>query len=123
MAEDLVVPVTYFAEPGPQNTEATLRLALERARQLGLAHLVVASDSGRTARRALELSGTTPRVVVVTNPVGMTLPLTKLHEYLPRFRESKARLVATGVQVVPASLPGAVVAELEQAGAAVTRID
>jgi hypothetical protein len=42
----------YFDKPGPENTEATLRAALERAGQLGLRQVVVASSSGETGARA-----------------------------------------------------------------------
>ncbi|MEW5919436.1 MAG: pyruvate kinase alpha/beta domain-containing protein [Bacillota bacterium] len=39
---------------GPHNTEATAAAALERAAQLSIKHLVVASNSGRTAEYFLE---------------------------------------------------------------------
>jgi hypothetical protein len=123
MPEDLVLPVTYFAEPGPHNTDAVLRLALARAERGGITHTVVASDTGATARRALEVLGAVTGVVVVTNPAGMALPLTKLHEYLPRFRDHKQRLVEAGAKTVPASISPEVAAELERAGASVTRVD
>ena len=45
----------YFGRPGEENTEATLRLAFERAQELGLQELVLATTSGGTAFRALEL--------------------------------------------------------------------
>ena len=123
MTDNLVLPVTYFAEPGPQNTDTVLRLALARAEQLGIGHTIVASDSGRTARKALDALGATTKIVVVTNPAGMAFPVTKLHDYLPRFREHRQRLVDAGAATVPASIAPEVAEELERAGAAVTRID
>lgn len=60
--------VTYcFEQPGPENTDATLRIALERARALGIRQVVVASSHGGTARRAQALFGPHGiRVVAVT---------------------------------------------------------
>jgi len=122
--DDLTLPVTYFAEPGPHNTETTLQRALERARALSIAHVVVATDTGKTARRALEIF---PRpafsVVAVTNPPGIDLPVSSLHDYLPRFAEHRRSLEAKGVKTVSASLPSNVVVELERAGATVRRVD
>jgi hypothetical protein len=45
----------YFAKGGPENTDATLALAMERAVQLGLRDIVVASTSGATGARAATL--------------------------------------------------------------------
>lgn len=61
--------IVYFEKPGKQNTEQTLKLALERATNLGLNYLVVASSSGETAKKALQLikeSGSNIKLVVVT---------------------------------------------------------
>ncbi len=61
--------IVYFEKPGKQNTEQTLKLALERATHLGLNYLVVASSSGETAKKALQLireSGSNIKLVVVT---------------------------------------------------------
>jgi hypothetical protein len=49
--------VRYFENPGPQNTDITLRATLERARALGIRQIVVASSHGETARRAQALFG------------------------------------------------------------------
>ncbi|MBN2360072.1 MAG: hypothetical protein JXR83_11520 [Deltaproteobacteria bacterium] len=115
--------ILYFSEPGPQNTGATLEAALKRARQLGIDDVVVATDSGKTARQVLEHFGPDFHVVAVTNPRGVRLPVARLHDYLPRFREHKQQLLAQGVTQVPASLSDDVVAELKQAGAVVERLD
>ena len=47
--------IYYFEKPGKQNTEKTLELAVERTLKRGLKHLVVASSTGETAKRALEV--------------------------------------------------------------------
>ena len=45
----------YFNEPGKINTEQTLKLAYERGKELGLNEVVVASTTGDTAYKALEI--------------------------------------------------------------------
>ncbi len=47
--------IYYFEKPGKQNTEKTLELALERAKRRGIDYLVVASSTGETAKKALEM--------------------------------------------------------------------
>ena len=47
--------ITYFDKPGPANTEETLRLSLERAKTLGICQVVVASTSGDTALKAMDV--------------------------------------------------------------------
>jgi hypothetical protein len=42
----------YFETPGKANTDATLQAARERAEELGIRQIVVASTHGYTARRA-----------------------------------------------------------------------
>ena len=121
--DDITTTVTWFAEPGPQNTAATLAAALRRARTLGLSHVVVASDTGKTAKDVLAAFGPEFRVVVVTNAPNLALPVAKLHDYLPRFADHKRALAAAGTRKIPASLSEAQVAELRAMGAAVLRMD
>jgi uncharacterized protein len=42
----------YFDKPGKENTEATLAIAAERAEQLGIDEIVVATTTGQTALMA-----------------------------------------------------------------------
>ena len=121
--QDQTAATIYFAEPGPQNTDATLEAAISRAEQLELRHIVVASDTGKSARAVLARCGSDYEITVVTNPRGLKLPVAKLHEYLPRFREHKEKLVSQGVKEVSCSLSDEVLSELVQGGAAVRRID
>lgn len=118
-----LLEVLHFAEPGPENTEPTLAAGLDRLRVLGLGHVVVASDTGKTAHRVLELFGSECSVVVVSNPIGMSLPVGKLHAYLPRFKERRDALVSSGVTAVPASLSAETATELQNQGARVVRVD
>jgi len=61
--------ITYFEKPGKQNTNETLKLAVERAKQLGIKHMVVASSTGETAKKALEIAKGI-NLVVVTYHTG-----------------------------------------------------
>ncbi len=63
--------IVYFEKPGKQNTEQTLKLAIERCEELGIKYLVVASSTGETAKKALEmLKGKDIKLVVVTDHTG-----------------------------------------------------
>ncbi|MFZ5590453.1 MAG: pyruvate kinase alpha/beta domain-containing protein [Bacillota bacterium] len=61
----------YFDHKGPSNTGQTIELAVKRAQELGLSHLVVASCSGETA---LKCVGRGLNVVCVTHHVGFAGP-------------------------------------------------
>ncbi|MFQ6095240.1 MAG: pyruvate kinase alpha/beta domain-containing protein, partial [Candidatus Bathyarchaeia archaeon] len=47
--------ITYFEKPGLENTEETLKLAYERALELNIKDIVVASTHGGTALKAAEI--------------------------------------------------------------------
>jgi len=65
----------YFDTPGAANTGDAARFSLERAKELGLATVVVASTSGNTAQVFSDtLKGSGIRLVVVTHVVGFTKP-------------------------------------------------
>jgi hypothetical protein len=118
------VGVLLFDEPGPQNTDQALTAGLVRAETLGLRHAVVATDTGKTAGRLLRLAAGRVRVVAVTNPAGLAVPLERLHDYLPRFRAHRDSIAARGLRKIPASLSEDERRRLLEAGAAaVLRVD
>lgn len=81
------VPCLYFDRPGPANTAATLRIALERAKALGLRTALVASTSGATGAEAARLfAGSGIRLVVVSHSHGFREPNTQ--EFLPEHRQA-----------------------------------
>ncbi|MHA1859535.1 MAG: pyruvate kinase alpha/beta domain-containing protein [Candidatus Asgardarchaeia archaeon] len=61
--------IVYFDLPGKDNTEETLRLALERAEKRGIKNVVVASTKGYTAKKAAELFKGF-NLVIVTHSTG-----------------------------------------------------
>ena len=63
----------YFDKPGPVNTADAARFAIERAKELKLKTIVVASSSGETARVFFDaMKGTGLSLVVVTHVMGFT---------------------------------------------------
>lgn len=67
--------IFYFEKPGPQNTDETVRLAVLRAKELGIRHVVVASVSGETGVKvAKAFAGTAVKVIVVGHHVGFSGP-------------------------------------------------
>ncbi|MFQ6122611.1 MAG: pyruvate kinase alpha/beta domain-containing protein [Dehalococcoidales bacterium] len=63
----------YFENPGRENTEEVLRIAKKRAEELGIKTVVVASVSGDTAVRAMDVFQGL-RVIVVTHVSGFREP-------------------------------------------------
>lgn len=76
MARDAIVKsekILYFDAPGKQNTMETIKAAFERAKNLGIKDIVVASTTGETGVKACELFRGY-NVVVVTHHVGFEKP-------------------------------------------------
>jgi len=57
----------YWGKKGPDNTDATIKAALNRAAELNIQYIVVASSSGDTARKLIDCGR---RVVCVSYHVG-----------------------------------------------------
>jgi hypothetical protein len=100
MAEEILR--TYsFSAAGPRNTEKTARAAVERAQQLGIEYIVVASASGRTAFQLRDLCDKLRykgQLVVVTHHTGYSEPgENELKE------EERSRLTEAGCRVVTAT--------------------
>ena len=63
--------IVLFDKPGPAQTDATLEAAKERAEELGIKTLVVATTTGATAVKAQEVvAGTGVDVIAVTLQAG-----------------------------------------------------
>jgi len=63
--------VTYFDEPGKENTAAVLALVKARAAQAGITRVVLASTTGETARAALAcFRDTAVKLVVIPHQRG-----------------------------------------------------
>jgi hypothetical protein len=67
--------IYYFEKPGEANTPDAARFAIERAKELGIRTIVVASTSGKTAQIFFEAMSTSGlELVVVTHVIGFTKP-------------------------------------------------
>jgi hypothetical protein len=85
----------YFETPGKHNTQETLRLAVEAAKENGITHIVVASNTGETA---LPLLGCGLQVVCVSHAYGF---MEKGKNELSA--ETRARLEGGGIRVCTAA--------------------
>ncbi|MFC1956977.1 pyruvate kinase alpha/beta domain-containing protein [Chloroflexota bacterium] len=85
----------YFEHPGIETTEITLQIAKRRAEELGIQKVVVASTTGDTAVRSLDiLKGL--EVIVVTHVTGMREP--NVQEFTEKNRqivESQGGIILT----------------------------
>ncbi|MFW9831396.1 MAG: pyruvate kinase alpha/beta domain-containing protein [Candidatus Thorarchaeota archaeon] len=79
------VKVTYFSNKGAENTEPTLQLANNRAKELGITHAVVPTTSGATAIKALHFLKDA-QLVVVTHMAGFAEP--GKNQLLPEHRQT-----------------------------------
>ena len=88
--------IYYFDRPGGENTRDAARMAVERAKSLGIRRIVVASTGGSTALAFLEaVKGTGIELVVVTHVVGFAKP--GVWEFS---EEAAGTLRAAGAQIV-----------------------
>ena len=91
---EVEVRTVLFDHPGARNTERTLSLAGERARQLGLSKALVASTTGETGVRAVEVMRNL-EIIVVTHSVGFKAPNT--HGLTA---ENRAAIESAGVRIL-----------------------
>ena len=80
---EIVIPTVYFEKPGKENTDRTLAAAQERADQLGLGTVLVASTTGATGAKAVEVFQG-QQVVVVSHSTGFREP--NVQELMPEYR-------------------------------------
>jgi hypothetical protein len=92
--KERVSETVYFSAPGVKNAERTVTLAVQRARELKIKELVVATGSGRTALQAAELFPE-GKVIAVTYHSGTDKPF---DDPLPP--AARKKLAARGVAFV-----------------------
>ena len=70
--------IVYFIEPGPENTDITLKLAKERSEELGIRDIIVASTRGETALKAVTIFNPPEyNLIIVTHMAGFREPGTQ----------------------------------------------
>jgi len=89
------VKTVYFEKPGSENTDEVLRIAKQRAQELGIKTIVLASTRGDTAVRAMEaFQGL--KVIVVSHVTGLREPDTQeFTEENRKLVESKGGVILT----------------------------
>lgn len=92
-----MVTCHYFTNPGPDNTQATLQAAHERAKTLRIKKVVISSCSGETAFRALDLFGKDFSLVIVTHATGFKKP-----DHQELAEKDRERLLERGASVLTA---------------------
>ena len=91
--------IHYFEEKGRENTEATLRLAVETANALGIRNIVLATTDGNTAKMmadSIDHEGIT--ITAVTHAFGQATPNTN-----PMSAELRRHLIDKGFHVCTAA--------------------
>ena len=90
----ITVQSIYFEKPGPQNTARTLEIARQRADELGVRTVLVASTRGETGvQAAQQFQGYV--VVVVTHSTGGREPNTQ-----ELTEENRAAIEAAGAKIL-----------------------
>jgi len=100
--------VFYFDVCGQVNTEKTLALAVQRARELNIKNLVVASETGLSALKAAEmLRGSGINLIVVTSAAGTKIEGTVIGDLKIGIPDRKIwdKLKKSGVRIVRATDP------------------
>jgi len=91
---DFACTTTYFGEPGEANTDRTLEIARQRAEELDIRTILVASTQGTTGAKAAQLFADR-EVVVVTHSTGLKKPnFQELRE------ENRAQIKAAGATIL-----------------------
>ena len=99
MSDSYIAKCLYFNRPGPKNTEALVKHAANRAGELGIKKIVLASGTGRTAYAALEAFGLEKHeLIMVSQVTGFSQPdLQKLNP------DTRADLEAKGMKILTAA--------------------
>ena len=88
---------THFEEPGRNNTQQTLEFAYDRGKELGLNEVVIASSTGESAYKALEIFKGF-KIIAVTYHCGFKEPFQKTMK-----EDVRKDLEEEGVRVIEAT--------------------
>ncbi len=85
----------YFSQTGSKNTESLMDGVERRASELSITDILVATCTGDTAFKALELLGPKRRIIAVTHVTGFVEP-----DHQEMADETRTRLEGLGVKVL-----------------------
>ena len=98
--------VTYWEKPGKEHTEATLKIALEAAKERGIETVLISSTTGYVALEAVKVfKGSDLKLVVVTHSTGYS---EKGVQKMPDETRAKLKEAGCGVVTCTDVLTGAV---------------
>ena len=103
--------IFYFSEPGPANTDKTLELVRDRAKELGPRKALVSSFSGDSVLKALGImKGSGIEIVCVSGSFGSTYRLKDLERWatyneVRSLKSLMSEWKKRDLKEVPASLP------------------
>jgi len=100
--------IFYFNACGLINTKNTLELAISRARELGIKKLIVASETGSSALKAVEmLQNSKINLIVVTSAAGTKIENTVIGDLKIGISDKKIwdKLEKSGAKIVRATDP------------------
>jgi len=83
-SSEISVSCLFFKKSGPENTDRTLERVAQRAEELGIQNILVATTSGETGLRAVRLFQS-KNLVIVTHSTGFLRP--DYQEIKPEFRQ------------------------------------
>jgi hypothetical protein len=92
---ELKATIVYFDTPGPTNTAPTLEIARQRAAELGIRTILVATTSGATGAQAAQMLTQGLNLIVVTHSTGFGGPDTQ-----ELTLENRAAIEATGAAIL-----------------------
>jgi len=92
---EITTTTVYFDEPGPANTARTLEIARQRAAELGIRTILVATTSGATGVQAAWMLAQDFNLIVITHSTGFREPNTQ--ELTP---QNRAAIEATGATIL-----------------------
>ncbi|MFZ2096926.1 MAG: hypothetical protein WAV05_09830 [Anaerolineales bacterium] len=107
--EQITQKIVYFSYCGEINTQPVLQLARDRAQELAIRKVILASETGRSALEAVEIfRGSDLRLIVITHYPATTIgPKGKIPIGLrcPEYADRLATLIKQGVKIIQGTLP------------------
>jgi hypothetical protein len=98
-----------FEKPGKENTRATLEAARERAAQLGVKNVILATSTGQTALEAADVfEGTDIAIVGVTLHAGLWEKYTGIDEEKVKQAEARGVRFFTGTHTLMGNVASAI---------------
>jgi hypothetical protein len=107
--EQITQKIVYFSYCGEINTQPVLQLARDRAQELAIRKVILASETGRSALEAVEIfRGSDLRLIVITHYPATTIgPKGKIPIGLrrPEYADRLATLIEQGAKIIQGTLP------------------